>query len=712
LVWASLACTPDHAATQKKMFRLVEEELQRRRALTVADQGNLLGDVMLAAFCWDHKRTNTAGATEKGDQDYLASVLGNVKDPGEWGNSSVTAALRISGKAFGHRENAYVYGHGVKDFPHWIKVSHPTFHWAGLLTIVGNRNDVYFENAMVAIYMANKYAEYLFYLRTAKKDGLNKLEAQLLKMLACQQVLTALRARALIWCNIFQPLRNAANGTDMGLSMLDMELYAEKTEEILDELATGKCPKHFFQKGGYQKIYKRCPKFKQLCKDVGSYRQNHSHEIDAVFDFQNTSADANKKKALTACLELQATHGLAKFRCFASSQLASQAKNCGSKDYCPKSLLRQNLSPAEINKLKRTPPVNRNAERLFSRNDLTRRRYRNASQYVVSGLTSAQDNGTIEWLYSIEDPAERDALIMFALSKEGMAEGKRLAAEAEAAQDEAHRENEAEMREKANKNRLAAMKRWLKAANVKRHDSVKQWAAEYTNFGKQRSVTARREWLANQMSMLTHEGVGKGDFPGLFKRNDPKKKRDPDDIFKDLKQVFAKWKAGTLKLVPEDERPRNPNKPDKTLFEYRAAGENSKAELTQMVVTLLEKEEKAHAKMAKQAQQEVETVVAERKRKAEARKKLKVKRGAKKKGKGKAKAKGKPRPRAKAPTNGSESDREEEEELDSEEEEQADMDVNYVFQADLRRALKASKAPTTSKPTKRQRRVRAGPGLR
>ena len=107
-----------------------------------------------------------AGWFGKGDQKVL-SALGDGDDgDGDpdnniFGDNIVTQLIRMSGKEFGHhRLHAYEFGQGVSTFKHWMEVMHPG-KWMGMRPVVGSRNDVYFENAMIAFYMAEYYLGFL-----------------------------------------------------------------------------------------------------------------------------------------------------------------------------------------------------------------------------------------------------------------------------------------------------------------------------------------------------------------------------------------------------------------------------------------------------------------------------------------------------------------------------------------------------------------------
>ena len=163
----SISVMGDHASTQKKLTKILEDEFQLLREETKEADGELNdGSIIIDVYCYDHKRTNVAGWFGKGDQKVL-SALGDGDDgDGDpdnniFGDNIVTQLIRMSGKEFGHhRLHAYEFGQGVSTFKHWMEVMHPG-KWMGMRPVVGSRNDVYFENAMIAFYMAEYYLGFL-----------------------------------------------------------------------------------------------------------------------------------------------------------------------------------------------------------------------------------------------------------------------------------------------------------------------------------------------------------------------------------------------------------------------------------------------------------------------------------------------------------------------------------------------------------------------
>lgn len=683
----SFTAQSDHAAAQKKMFELVEEELQRLRAETLEDGAMdmpVYAAIMLCVFCWDHKRTNTAGAAEKGDEEYLIELLGAVPDPQEWGKLILTAIIRQCCKAFGHRRHPYEFGHGVSDFPGWVAVEEPSFVPAGLLRVVGNRNDVYFESAMTITYMAPVYVKYLFYLRKARKDGPNKLDKQLLRGLGCVEAITALRARALIWLNIFQPLRVASNSTDVGLSFLDMERYASATEAIFTDLTTNNINTlSFFSKDGFMTIFHDCVNSAALVKEVNEYRKHHHREVAAVFATTTTA----EKRALKSCLSLQAKHALAKFQHFASSQLVSQKKHCGKKDYCPDSQLAADLGKVQKAKLAKTHPTNRYAEAVFSANDLFRNKFTTASQYVVSGLTAALQNKVIEWLYSIADSEERNALILFALSPQGQKVAKKQFADDKAAQTAEHLRTGADLQAKASTRLRKRLKKWLAVDGVTLAATANEFAKEYALIGKERTVGLRRKFLEQRAMLLQREGVASADLPAFIectfaKKKKKTRKRDPDEVFEDLREVFAKRHKKMLTLVDQEYRP---NAPGLSGQDYEGLHFREGGHLTPTLERLLDAEKQE----VKNLQAEI---MLELTKEAEAASEPKADKPTKKKKKKPAKERGRAQG-GKAEKDASDAESSGDE-IDTDDEAEAELDQTYTFGLDMQEGFRRSMAVT------------------
>ena len=74
-------------------------------------------------------------------------------------------------KMFGHHADSYAFGNGVDTFPAWMKETHGD-RWRGFKRLVGNRAQIFLENAVAMYYMAEYYREYCqFVLEKAKKGN-------------------------------------------------------------------------------------------------------------------------------------------------------------------------------------------------------------------------------------------------------------------------------------------------------------------------------------------------------------------------------------------------------------------------------------------------------------------------------------------------------------------------------------------------------------
>jgi hypothetical protein len=544
----------DHAASQKKYVRLLEQELRNRRKETLEDAALMeaMDDVLAAVYCQDHKRTNTASALARGDQLFTSLKEGEIAKKDEWGDNSVTALIRMCCKQFGHRAHPYELGRGVFDFPEWLEAKHPTFKWAGLLTVVGNRNDVYFENAMTVHYMGDKYLEYVFYLEQHSKEPLNKLALALKRNLGKTKLRAAVHARGLWWVSVLQIWRSAANSNKMGLKFLDMEGYMEAIEQAM--LKTGEdgnaAPKYLTR---YKKIFKTASEksvLDILDKVVEDYRRRNDVAVEAVLKLPS---DQKGLGMLADCLRMQAVPGLDKFRHFASSQLKSQVANCGKKDYMAKSLVVAGLTPAEKEKYKKAPATNRRAERGFSLYDRMFRMFPNSSHYTLSGLASANENGVVKWLRAMIAEGhwvEVDLLLKFALRRSNT---KKKEDKAELKEQHAQHLADGEaLRVKALAAEERKIRAWLLSEAVEPVLIVSEFSAAFFAIGREKTVTKRRKWLEGQRILMERRGVAKKDLL------ESRKHKDPDDLYFALKAVLAKEVAGELELVEKSKRPQSP----------------------------------------------------------------------------------------------------------------------------------------------------------
>ena len=71
---------------------------------------------------------------------------------------------------FGHHAGSYVFGNGIDTFPAWMKKNHRD-RWRGFKRLVGNRAQIFLENAVVMYYMAEYYQEYCQFVLEKAKQG-------------------------------------------------------------------------------------------------------------------------------------------------------------------------------------------------------------------------------------------------------------------------------------------------------------------------------------------------------------------------------------------------------------------------------------------------------------------------------------------------------------------------------------------------------------
>ena len=86
------------------------------------------------------------------------------KNISEFKTNNILDSIQIQVfKMFGHTHEAYAFGSGVAKFPQWMKQQHPGC-WKGLKRLVGNRANIFLENAVVTYFMASYYLEYCDYV--------------------------------------------------------------------------------------------------------------------------------------------------------------------------------------------------------------------------------------------------------------------------------------------------------------------------------------------------------------------------------------------------------------------------------------------------------------------------------------------------------------------------------------------------------------------
>ena len=114
--------------------------------------------------CTNHKGMLLAKAIREADHGALAASLPAQRDTGEFRTSNLMDMLQLQiAKMFGHTKNSYAFGHGVLKFRAWMLSRYPT-HWKGIKRLVGNRAQIFLENALCMYHMSTFYEEYCEYV--------------------------------------------------------------------------------------------------------------------------------------------------------------------------------------------------------------------------------------------------------------------------------------------------------------------------------------------------------------------------------------------------------------------------------------------------------------------------------------------------------------------------------------------------------------------
>ena len=164
----------DHAAGEKAKVNCISKEKERR----LVDHCNEWRDfgftskeeferyasaALYVFFCSNHKNMLLSSTIREADHDCLldttAGLLPPQRDQDEFRTSNIIdmAQLQLS-KMFNHTKLPYAFGHGVLKFPAWMAKKYQNFNrWVGLKRLVGNRAQIFLENALCMYHMATYY---------------------------------------------------------------------------------------------------------------------------------------------------------------------------------------------------------------------------------------------------------------------------------------------------------------------------------------------------------------------------------------------------------------------------------------------------------------------------------------------------------------------------------------------------------------------------
>ena len=195
-----------HTQTHKRTHScILTERLTRLRTLTHLLVAGWVGKAVDSAKCLHHTLMLADKDVRKSCHKEITKDIGAARDKkmGEFATSNVVDSIQIQlGKEFGHL-NPYAFGHGGVDFPTWMKQKYPG-HYVGMDRIVGNRSMVFSRNALVHNYMAPYYLEFLDNIVEGVGEY-NRLQLKTMTKIGCEEVLTSLKCRALIFVYVLHP---------------------------------------------------------------------------------------------------------------------------------------------------------------------------------------------------------------------------------------------------------------------------------------------------------------------------------------------------------------------------------------------------------------------------------------------------------------------------------------------------------------------------
>ena len=222
LLCLAAACN-DHAPNETAKVRVIST-IKVERAKELRSQWKQLGfhsqqefdkyatHPLFGFYCSNHKSMLLAKFLRETDHLWLVDVLPPERDNGEFKTSNFADMLQLQlSKLFGHTKLPYAFGHGVIKFRAWMEDRY-TNVWRGIKRLVGNRANIFLENAVVMYYMAQYYTEYCNWVVEEAKAG-SKLHTRIAPKLRNPKMMAAMRARAIVFLHVSQPLRVACKSS-------------------------------------------------------------------------------------------------------------------------------------------------------------------------------------------------------------------------------------------------------------------------------------------------------------------------------------------------------------------------------------------------------------------------------------------------------------------------------------------------------------------
>jgi hypothetical protein len=225
----------------------------------------------------------------------------------------VSMTIRAIGKQFGAGLDPYAKGQGLT-FGVWLATTEGLQQVHQLLRMVGSRNHVYWENALMVYFFIEYYVGFLVDERkvrwgAAQATELNRLQHDLLSQLTCLPLKIALRGRAQWFYSVWDPLRYISGSQK--LSVIEMGKVWRLLGELIDDIALD---------GSILEDRTRCESFfLDLVPDVAEWRAKkmerarYSLPVERIYEIDETdvlmasyhshTAEGQKVKFLAMCAD-------------------------------------------------------------------------------------------------------------------------------------------------------------------------------------------------------------------------------------------------------------------------------------------------------------------------------------------------------------------------------------------------------------------------
>jgi hypothetical protein len=319
--------------------------------------------------CQDHARNLLATAATAAS-DVLNKGLLDVKEPEEFNDSDELTSTFLRELYIQFHDPTYAFGDQA-DLKIWTKKEYPG-QLVQMLRLIGNRFDVFVENAGIALHNLDYYVKRLLFTKAAGKE-LNALERKILKKAGNVRLLADLRTQSILFFTLLQPYRTVANSKEMNKTYLQMARYVQIMETLLERCCIegfeGLLGEDFFADA---ELKVHTDKYRSKHPEAWKAAQTSHPDVPELFEreLQKTMAEAVLEKLRKICGPL-----------------------CKDGKYA-------NPTPEVIAEMASVPPTNRLAESCVGLYKFIARAIVNASHFTYSGLVAAKLNHTCQWLRS------------------------------------------------------------------------------------------------------------------------------------------------------------------------------------------------------------------------------------------------------------------------------------------------------------------------